>query len=166
MMNWDDPLGTGNNKEEKKPQPAEPVVKQQEAKTDQTTDQANAKAIEKEAPTVNNVTPENTRQNAMSGVEPVRAEDKRVAIEIVAHEFDSVEIHGRAVIAKKIEAERFDERLVIDAKGRAEVGGDPAWRGALFHDGGFVFVAEAENRRTSGPEGVVEARADPGSLLI
>jgi len=78
MMNWDDPLGTGNNKEEKKPQPAEPVVKQQEAKTDQTTDQANAKAIEKEAPTVNNVTPENTRQNAMSGVEPVRAEDKRV----------------------------------------------------------------------------------------
>lgn len=68
MMNWDDPLGTGAAPSETK---AEPKV----AAKAEVTEKPAAEA-KKEAAV--NVTPENTIQNAMSGVEPVRAEDKRV----------------------------------------------------------------------------------------
>ena len=67
MMNWDDPLGTSNSEEVKKPQAAK-------AEPATTTPQP---PVAKEADTAAvNVTPENTYENAMSGVEPVRAEDK------------------------------------------------------------------------------------------
>ncbi len=70
MMNWDDPLGTGQGQEEAKKVVDKAVAEQQ--KVGKTT-------TEKVEPALNlNVTPENTIQNAMSGVEPVRAEDKRV----------------------------------------------------------------------------------------
>ncbi len=69
MMNWDDPLGIGKNDSKTKPAPqvkaepkAQPVV---------------TAAVQKPDPSIN-VTPENKIKNAMSGVEPVRAEDKRV----------------------------------------------------------------------------------------
>ncbi len=68
MMNWDDPLGLGESNEESKPQ----VAKIEPAKVTPSEPKAAT-----EEPAVN-VTPENTYQNALSGVEPVRAEDKRV----------------------------------------------------------------------------------------
>ena len=72
MMNWDDPLGTGAAPSETK---AEPKVAAKEA-VDIAATEKPATEAKKEAAV--NVTPENTIQNAMSGVEPVRAEDKRV----------------------------------------------------------------------------------------
>ena len=72
MMNWDDPLGTGAAPSETK---AEPKVAAKEAVNNAATEKPAAEAKKEVAV---NVTPENTIQNAMSGVEPVRAEDKRV----------------------------------------------------------------------------------------
>jgi len=78
MMNWDDPLGLGENKKETKTEPVinrepvqpPPVNKVKEPVAAYQVDQAPVEPI--------NVTPENAHQNALSGVEPVRAEDKRV----------------------------------------------------------------------------------------
>ncbi len=78
MMNWDDPLGTSKSKEGLKPQvaPPEPAsLTPSESATK--ANEHNAAQLTAEPATVN-VTPENTYKNAMSGVEPVRAEDKRV----------------------------------------------------------------------------------------
>ena len=77
MMNWDDPLGLGNSQKESKTQP---VVKSQpeppvQAKTEPAVQQ---KPVEQAPVETINVTPENAHQNAMSGLDPVRAEDKRV----------------------------------------------------------------------------------------
>ncbi|WP_246172640.1 ribonucleotide-diphosphate reductase subunit beta [Marinicella rhabdoformis] len=70
MMNWDDPLGTGQETQESKAEPKVAEKPATEAKTQQAVEAKKEQAI--------NVTPENTIKNAMSGVEPVRAEDKRV----------------------------------------------------------------------------------------
>lgn len=67
MMNWDDPLGLGKKDTEAKPEP-KPVP---EVKPEPAAKPAQVK------PHLN-VTPENAISNAMSGLEPVRAEDKRV----------------------------------------------------------------------------------------
>ena len=77
MMNWDDPLGLGNSQKESKTQP---VVKSQpeppvQAKAEPAVPQ---KPVEQAPVETINVTPENAHQNAMSGLDPVRAEDKRV----------------------------------------------------------------------------------------
>ncbi|MFC3194575.1 ribonucleotide-diphosphate reductase subunit beta [Marinicella sediminis] len=66
MMNWDDPLGVGKPKEDAKQPPATEPAKKPAAE------------VKKPEPETLNVTPENTLNNASSGVEPVRAEDKRV----------------------------------------------------------------------------------------
>ncbi len=65
-MNWDDPLGVGKPKEDAKQPPATEPAKKPAAE------------VKKPEPETLNVTPENTLNNASSGVEPVRAEDKRV----------------------------------------------------------------------------------------
>ncbi|VAW47174.1 Ribonucleotide reductase of class Ia (aerobic), beta subunit, partial [hydrothermal vent metagenome] len=93
MMNWDDPLGTSKSKEAIKPQVAPPepanlTLQQPAAKEDKRDEDRLDEDIRDEVrlddvelaaePATVNVTPENTHENAMSGVEPVRAEDKRV----------------------------------------------------------------------------------------
>ena len=71
MMNWDDPLGIGKNKEAAKVTTNKAAAAPPMATAPKTPKVAKSdKAI--------NVTPENTLQNASRGVEPVRAEDKRV----------------------------------------------------------------------------------------
>jgi len=83
MMNWDDPLGLSTKQEEKKPQVPQPVktaapVITPEKPQVQTTPVTDTTVKTTAQPAAINVTPENTYQNAMQGVEPVRAEDKRV----------------------------------------------------------------------------------------